>query len=151
MSDIHKLEVRLSIHHEQIWVANDKNHFHPISVSCYLISVPTSSSSKSMMPDGNKLRQVHMGLRQYEVKCTPYVGNQPGSSMMTSSNGNIFCVTGPLWRISAVHRWVPPSQRPVTRSFDVFYDLRLNKRLRKQARRWWFETSLRSLWRHCNG
>ena len=44
-----------------------------------------------------------------------------------------------------------PSQRPVTRSFDVFFDLRLNKRLSKQSRRWWFETPSRSLWRHCNG
>ena len=44
-----------------------------------------------------------------------------------------------------------PSQRPVTRSFDVFFDLRLNKRLSKQSRRWWFETPSCSLWRHCNG
>ena len=41
-----------------------------------------------------------------------------------------------------------PSQRPVTRSFDDFFGLGLNKRLRKQQRRWWFETPLRSLWRH---
>ena len=41
-----------------------------------------------------------------------------------------------------------PSQRPVTRSFDVFFDLRLNKRLSKQSRCWWFETPLCSLWRH---
>ena len=33
-----------------------------------------------------------------------------------------------------------PTQRPVTRSFDVFFDLRLNKRLSKPSRRWWFET-----------
>ena len=26
-----------------------------------------------------------------------------------------------------------PSQRPVTRSFDVFFDLRVNKRLSKQS------------------
>ena len=43
-----------------------------------------------------------------------------------------------------------PSQRPVTQSFDAFFDLRLNKRLSKQSSRRWFETSLRSLWRHCN-
>ena len=43
-----------------------------------------------------------------------------------------------------------PSQRPVTRSFDIFFDLRLNKRLSKQSRRWWFEALSRSLWRHCN-
>ena len=43
-----------------------------------------------------------------------------------------------------------PAQRPVTRSFDVFFDLRLNKRLRKQSWGWWFETLSRPLWRHCN-
>ena len=41
-------------------------------------------------------------------------------------------------------------QRPVTRSFDVFFDLRLNRRLRKQSWGWWFETLSRPLWRHCN-
>ena len=41
-------------------------------------------------------------------------------------------------------------KRPVTRSFEVFLDLRLNKRLNKQSRGRWFETSSRSLWRHCN-
>ena len=43
-----------------------------------------------------------------------------------------------------------PSKRPVTRSFDVFSHLRLNKRLSKQSGGWWFETPLRSLWRHRN-
>ena len=43
-----------------------------------------------------------------------------------------------------------PAQRPVTRSFDVFFDLRLNKRLSKQSWGWWSETQSRPLWRHCN-
>ena len=43
-----------------------------------------------------------------------------------------------------------PAQRTVTRSFDVFFDLRLNKRLSKQSWGWWFETPSPSLWRHCN-
>ena len=43
-----------------------------------------------------------------------------------------------------------PTQRPVTRSFDVFFDLRLNKRLSKQSWGWWFGTLSRPLWRHCN-
>ena len=43
-----------------------------------------------------------------------------------------------------------PARRPVTRSFDVFFDLRLNKRLSKQSWGWWFETLLRPLWRQCN-
>ena len=42
------------------------------------------------------------------------------------------------------------SQRPVTRKFDVFFDLRLRKRLCKLSRRRWFEMPSRSLWRHCN-
>ena len=43
-----------------------------------------------------------------------------------------------------------PSQRPVTRSFDVFFDRGLNKRLSKQSRNWWFETPSCLLWRHRN-
>ena len=40
--------------------------------------------------------------------------------IMTPSNGNIFRVTGPLWGETTGGF---PSQRPVTRSFDVFFDL----------------------------
>ena len=43
-----------------------------------------------------------------------------------------------------------PAQRPVTRSFDIFFDLRLNKRFYKQSWGWRFETPSRSVWRHCN-
>ena len=76
-------------------------------------------------------------------------------AMMTSSNRNIFRVTGHLW---GIHRGtgnslVPgefPAQRPVTRSFDVFCDVRLNKLLSKQWWGWWFETSSCPLWRHRN-
>ena len=50
--------------------------------------------------------------------------------MMTSSNGNIFRVTGHLCGEFTGGEF--PAQRPVTRSFDVFFDLRPNKRLSKQ-------------------
>ena len=43
-----------------------------------------------------------------------------------------------------------PVQRPVTRSFDVFFDLHPNKRLSKQSWGRWFETPSRPLWRQCN-
>ena len=43
-----------------------------------------------------------------------------------------------------------PAQRPVTRSFDVFCNLLLNKRLRKQSWRCWCETPSSPLWCHCN-
>ena len=62
--------------------------------------------------------------------------------MMTSSNGTFSAlpVTDEF-----------PAQRPVTRSFDGFFDLRLNKCLNKQSWGWWFETPSWPLWRHCNG
>ena len=69
--------------------------------------------------------------------------------MMTSSIGNIFRVTGPLWgEFTGPGEF--PAQRPVTRSFDVFFDLRLNKRLSKQPWGWCFETPSWPLWRQCN-
>ena len=43
-----------------------------------------------------------------------------------------------------------PSQRPVTRSFDICLICALNKRLSKQSWGCWFETPSRSLWRRCN-
>ena len=61
------------------------------------------------------------------------------NSMMTSSNGNIFRVTGHLCGEFTGYR-------PVTRSFDVFFDLHLNKRLSKQWWGWWFETPSHPLW-----
>ena len=69
--------------------------------------------------------------------------------MMTSSNGNIFRVIGPLCgEFTGPGEF--PAQRPVTLGFDVFFDLRLNKRLSKQPWGWWFETLSWSLWRHRN-
>ena len=52
--------------------------------------------------------------------------------MMTSSNGNIFRVTGPLCAGNSPVPGEFPTPRPVTRSFDVFFDLCPNKRLSKQ-------------------
>ena len=73
--------------------------------------------------------------------CSP-----PGKNvvMMTSSNGNIFRVTGPLCgEFTGPGEF--PTQRPVTGSFDVFFDQRLNKRLSKQPWGWWLDTPSWSL------
>ena len=43
-----------------------------------------------------------------------------------------------------------PAQRPVTRSFDVFFDQRPNKRLSKQSWGWWIEMTSCTSWRHHN-
>ena len=84
----------------------------------------------------------HTQLRVLQPPATRYF-------MMTSSNGNIFRVTGHL-RGEVTGPGEFPTQRPVTQSSDVFFDLRLNKRLSKQPWGWWFETPSWSLWRHCN-
>ena len=69
--------------------------------------------------------------------------------MTTSSNINIFRVTGPWWGESIGKRWIP-SQKLVVQSINIIFGLRLNKRLSKQSRRMWFETPSGSLWRHCD-
>ena len=69
--------------------------------------------------------------------------------MMTSSNGNIFRITGPLCEEFTCHRWIP-----LTKASDVelwgFFICALNKRLSKQWHGWWFETPSCSLWCQCN-
>ena len=70
-------------------------------------------------------------------------------TMITSSNGNIFRVTGPLCG-GFTGPGEFPAQGPVTRSFDVFFDLRRNKRLSKQPWGWWFKMPSWSLWRQCH-
>ena len=83
-------------------------------------------------------------------KCLPCsVCKMMASSMMTSSNGNIFRAISPLCG-DFTGPGEFPTQRPVTRGFDVFFDLRLNKRLSKQSWGWWFETLWSPSWRHRN-
>ena len=69
--------------------------------------------------------------------------------MMTSSNGNISVLLA-ICAGNSPFTGELPAQRPVTRSFDVFFDLRLNKRLSKKWWGWWFEAPSCPLWRHCN-
>ena len=55
--------------------------------------------------------------------------------------------------VQGIHRSAvnsPHKCQPATRNFEVFFDLRQNKRLSKQSRRQWFETPSRSLWPHYN-
>ena len=68
---------------------------------------------------------------------------------MTSSNGNIFHLLA-LCEGNSPITGEFPSQRPVMHSFDVFFDLHLNKQLSKPPRRRWFEMPSCPLWCHCN-
>ena len=70
-------------------------------------------------------------------------------NMKTPSNGTIVRVTGPLCgEFTGPGDF--PSQRPETRSFNIFFDLRLNILLSKQSWCRSSKTPSRSLWRHCN-
>ena len=94
-------------------------------------------------------RQISWSLDALKLDIIMIVSLPNIESMMTSSNGNIFRVTGPLCgEFTGPGEF--PTQRPVTRSFDVSLDLRLNKRLNKHSRGWWFETLSRPFWRHRN-
>ena len=70
--------------------------------------------------------------------------------MMTSSNGNIFRVTGPLCGEFTGHRWILRTKASDAELY-FFFNCALNKRLSKQWWGWWFETPSHPLWRHCNG
>ena len=69
-------------------------------------------------------------------------------SMMTSSNGNIFRVTGLLCGEFTGHRWIPRTKASDAELWCFLWSA-LDKRLNKKRHRW-FETQSRSLWRHCN-
>ena len=111
-------------------------------------------------PDGGT--HLEWGLEGRGMRALPQILSDESLSysfpvfMMTSSNGNMFRVTGfcaansPVTAGNSPVTSEFPSHRPVTRSFDVFFDLRTKKRLSKQSRRRWFRTPSRSLWRHCN-
>ena len=90
---------------------------------------------KPRLPQGTRIRRSHHHRGRLEINRMM----ESWECMMTSSNGNIFCVTGHLCGEFT-------TQRPVTRSFDIFFDLHHNKRLSKQSWGWWFATPLHSLW-----
>ena len=124
-------------HFVEIWIEFhivfiERDSFEVLSVKLW----PFRSQCKDTLYPGNLY-----------VTVEPVVCNW--DTMMTSSNGNIFRVTGHLcWEFTG-HQW-NPARRPGTWNFDVFFDLRLNKRLSNQSWGWWFETPSRPLRRHCN-
>ena len=79
---------------------------------------------------------------------------KPGDSMPTSKVHDDVIKWKHFPRDWPFVRGIPgefPAKRPVKRSFDVFFNLRLHGRLSKQSLGWWFETLSRPLWSHRNG
>ena len=134
------------------------NHY---PIQCWLISISPYEVIRSQWLKLDYLRDTGVAMRRgkwhtcmkldglFQLRQGNKANKRKQNSMMMSSNGNIFRVTGHLCGEFTGPRWIPHT-RPVTQSFDVFFDLRLNKRLSKQWRGWWFETLSRLLWRHRN-
>ena len=64
--------------------------------------------------------------------------------MMTSSNGNIFRVTGPLWGGFTGDRWIPLTNASDAELWCFLWYVP------EQSRHCWFEMPLSPLWHHCN-
>ena len=83
----------------------------------------SKASSRSLWSDIKSVKWRRHQMETFSALMALYAGNSP--------------VTGEF-----------PTQRPVTRSFDVFFDLCPNERLSKQSWGWWFGTLSSPLWRH---
>ena len=109
------------------------------STSLGLLVPPIPSSGK---------HQSYITHTQHTITLITMMTETPPPPRMELHKHHVY-ITGPLCGEFTGHREFP-SQRPVTQSFDIFFDLRLNKLLSKQSRRRWFEMPLHSLWHHCN-
>ena len=104
-------------------------------------------------PDSVFFEELHVQFRQNDIACRE---TQPQSFSSCTTDPMITSSSGKLLALLALREWNPTvtggfsSQRPVTRSCDVFFDLRIKQRLSKRWKRRWFETPSRSLWRQCN-
>ena len=128
------------------WVFGNVRQFPDIFPLTWSNEVTPFSSSAFQSPLFFNAHTLRVGVVVATQNTHPSTCNKP---MITSSNGNIFRVTGPLCgEFTGPGEF--PTQKPVTRNFDVFFYLRLNKRLSKQPWGCWFETPSWSLWRQCN-
>ena len=141
---------------DNIWLVLGCLHFVYVIITLFY-KVFLSPISSDGMNSGDSLSKVWEDGRVSGTQdMTKLIGGdnvkllEKNWNMLTSSNGNIFALlaicAGNSPVIGEFH-----AQRPVTRSFDAFFDLRLNKQFNKQSWGWWFESLSRSLWRHCNG
>ena len=70
--------------------------------------------------------------------------------MMTSSNGNIFRVTGHFCDKFTGHRWIPCTKASDLELWHFLWSAPEWTIEQKQSRGWWFETPSCPLWRHNN-
>ena len=133
---------------------------------CHLTYLPIPPQGRPRFEFSYRVTYSNQSNSTLYVQKNDYVPNSPvelAKGAPTTISGQCFTLTShPWWRhqmekfsalmaICAGNSPVPgefPTQRPVTQSFGVFFDLRLNKRLSKQSWGWWLNTLSRPLWRH---
>ena len=99
-------------------------------------------ASAAMVLTRNVLNSAPDGLSFLLLMCT-----QAFFFMIPSCNGNYFRVTGPLWEETTGHRWIVSHKEAVTRGFNVYLIVSLNKLLNKQSVNW---DAVTPMWPQCN-
>ena len=117
-----------------------------IALRWYMVSITSMNTAKYIQETISILQKTSCHMISQSVSTARLKGNMTWwrHQMETFSALLALCarnspVTGEI-----------PTQRPVTRSFNFFFDLRLNNRLSKHWWGWWFEKPSCPLWRHCN-
>ena len=131
-----------------LWLTLSREHTAPPQLLPSITTVITISGSSSS--SSSNCRWVFITVIIVILRSTLYICELDYSITWWRHQMETFSA---LLAICAGNSPVPgefPTQRPVTRSFGVFFDLRLNKRLSKQSWCWWFETLSSPLWRHRN-
>ena len=150
-------DVRSTIYPTEIWYANRSNICIQIYTS--IMSIPLENGMKqggilslTHKPTGTSYQHIHHAsmicAHGFVVLCyitTSYCDQSWWRYQMETFSALLALCAGNSPVTGEFH-----AQRPVTRSFDIVFDLHLNERLSKQSRGWWYETLLRSLWRHRN-
>ena len=124
---------------------------HWANIGCTCSTMLAMNADASIIPQWYTDHDYHpySMTRVYGFRYPQHTGRKSNIAMVTSSNGNIFRVTGHLCGEFTGRRWIP---RTKTSDAELwcFFHLRLNKRSSKQSWGWWFETLSRPLWRHSN-
>ena len=86
----------------------------------------------TMFERGGEVNDLQVAFCGFDLLTTgQHDWNLVGSISWGSNQTETFSALLVLCEWNSGRRWIPPTQRPVTRSFDVFFDLRLNKHLER--------------------
>ena len=125
--------------------------FNVLVVFAYVfVHVLGPNTSAVTLMDVDKIDRCQTTTKHNNVHTVNMLGMYRTYIMMTSSNGNIFCVTGHLCGEFTGPRWIPHTKASDA-ELSCFLWSASDKPLSKHSRGWWFETLSRSFWRHCNG